>query len=233
MEDSVETGRTGCCSGRNRVERRGPGDRGKIYSHLAGLYQSPSWDLLQNGLDRLIVESSTAFVHGEPRLKLAEKLDSLERDIYCQGLETFQDEFVRLFVNSPEGVAAPPFASFYSETRLQGEAARTALAHYERFQLTPSAENGEVPDHIVNELEFLSILCAMEDEAEKEGLEPEARALRRAQADFLLDHFIEWAAPFCDRLVQGSRLAFYQLLGIFTKGFLAQEREHLERVPKT
>jgi len=165
-------------------------------------------------------------------LRLAEVLDRLERESYRFGIEIFQDEYVRLFVNSPDGVAAPPYASFYSENRLFGEAARTALAYYERFELAPSEVNSDVPDHIVNELEFLAILCAMEQEAEDKALPSEARRLREAQADFLTGHLLGWANLFCERLTKNSRLAFYQLLGIFTRGFLVQEREYLEKILK-
>jgi anaerobic sulfite reductase subunit A len=143
-------------------------------------------------------------------------------------LEPFQEEYVRLFVNSREGVLAPPYASFYTEGSLFGAAARQALAFYEQFLLTLDTSRNEPPDHIVYELEFLSFLCSMEQEALDQDKQPEADELRKAQADFFCDHLFPWANRFCDRIVENSGLAYYQLVGAFTKGFLTRERALLE-----
>ncbi len=230
MSKSAGVARNSSDAPEDRSFRRGPEERAGIYSQIASLYRAPSWVTVQGVLDRLILKHPACFIGAQPDLRLAEALDRLEREAYRFSLETFQDEYVRLFVNSPDGVAAPPHASFYSENRLPGEAAKTALAYYERFELAPAEANSDMPDHIINELEFLAILCAMEQEAEDKALRSEARRLRAAQADFLTGHLLEWANLFCERLTKSSRLAFYQLLGILTRGFLAQERERLERI---
>lgn len=227
MSAPSERGNPSCRAGGPGAPPLEPAERAGIYSLIASLYQAPTWETARGVLDCLVVKYPACFIGAQPDLRLAEALDRLEREAYRFSLESFQDEYVRLFVNSPDGVAAPPHASFYSESRLLGEAAGKALAFYERFELAPAEANSDVPDHIINELEFLSILCAMEQEAQDKALPGEARRLRTAQADFLTGHLLEWANLFCERLTLSSRLAFYQLLGIFTRGFLAQEREHL------
>ncbi len=211
-----------------------PGERAEIYQELARLYRAPSWEQVRSALDhallkypKLLLDSKDAHFHP------AKELDRHEKESYRFGLEAFQAEYVRLFVNSPEGVSAPPHASFYAEGTLCGQAAREALTHYERFLITPDTSENEPPDHISYELEFLSFLCAMEQEALDQARQDDADELRKAQADFFCNHLFPWASRFCDRVVENSRLAYYQLVGAFTKGFLAQEWTLAERTPST
>ncbi len=201
-----------------------PGQRAAIYQELAHLFRTPSWDQVRRSLDnvllkhpRFLLDSKDAHFHP------AKELDRHEKESYRFGLEAFQTEYVRLFVNSREGVLAPPHASFYTEGTLCGFAAREALAHYERFRITPNTSENEPPDHISYELEFLSFLCAMEQEAIDEARKDDADKLREAEADFFCNHLFPWANRFCDRVVENSRLAYFQLVGVFTKGFLAHE----------
>lgn len=211
-----------------------PGQRATIYQELAHLYRTPSWEQVQGALDhvllkypKFLLDSKDAHFHPVKELKRYEK------ESYRLGLESFQAEYVRLFVNSREGVLAPPHASFYTEGSLFGQAAQEALTHYERFRITPDASENEPPDHISYELEFLSFLCATEQEALDQGRQEDADGLRMAQADFLYNLLIPWANRFCDRIVENSSLAYYRLVGAFTKGFLAHESALVEGKPTT
>jgi anaerobic sulfite reductase subunit A len=206
-----------------------PGKRAEIYQALARLYQAPSWEQVQSALDQVLLKNPKFLLESKDgHFHLAKELDRHEKESYRYGLESFQEEYVRLFVNSREGVLAPPYASFYTEGCLLGEAAREALAFYEQFRLTLDNSQNEPPDHIVYELEFLSFLCSTEQEALDQGRGPEADELRTAQADFFFGHLFPWANRFCDRIIENSSLAYYQLVGAFTKGFLTRERALLE-----
>jgi len=208
---------------------RVPGKRAELYQELARLYQVPSWEQVKSALDQVLLKYPKFLLDNKDgHFHLAKELDRQEKESYRFGLESFQEEYVRLFVNAREGVLAPPYASFYTEGCLFGEAAREALAFYEQFLLTLDTSQKEPPDHIVCELEFLSFLCSMEQEALDQGRQPEADELRKAQADFFCNHLFPWANRFCDRIVENSSLAYYQLVGAFTKGFLAHERTLLE-----
>lgn len=209
-----------------------PDRRAEIYQELARLYHAPSWEQVRGALDQVLLRFPKFLLDvKDAHFHLAKELDRHEKESYRFGLESFQAEYVRLFVNSGQGVLAPPYASFYTEGSMFGEAAREALAYYERFSLTLDTAQKEPPDHVVYELEFLSFLCSMEQEALDESRQQEADELRRAQADFFCKHLFPWANIFCDRIVQNSRLAYYQLLGAFMKGFLAHERTLLETRP--
>lgn len=203
------------------------GTRADLYQQIAGLYIPPTWEIVGGAFDRLLSKYSGFLVSGNPQVKIARELDLLEKEAYLFSIETFQEEYLRLFVNAPEGVAVPPYASFYTEGRLYGKAARDAQIFYERFQLSPASKGAEPPDYIVYELEFLSFLCSMQQKALEGERAEEVRELDRAQVDFFVRHFFPWANRFCDRLFEASRLAYFQILGIFTKGFLLNERRLL------
>jgi TorA maturation chaperone TorD len=201
-----------------------PGRRAEIYQELAHLYRSPSWERLQGALDHVLLKYPKFLLDSKDvHFHAAKELDRHEKECYRLGLESFQAEYVRLFVNSDQGVLAPPYASFYTEGSLFGQAAREALAFYERFRIAPDMAKREPPDHIGCELEFLSFLCTMEQEALDKSRQHDADELRKAQEDFFCNHLLPWANKFCDRIVENSRLAYYQLVGAFTKGFLAYE----------
>ncbi len=70
--------------------------------------------------------------------------------------------------------------------------------------------DGEAPDHVAVELDFLSALCAREAEAEERGAVTEADAHRRAERSFLLAHPLRWLPAFAEavgRAAPGSLLA--------------------------
>ena len=100
-----------------------------------------------------------------------------------------------------------------SDTGLQGEALVVVTANVGHLgQFTGVSCPGEP---------YRGALCSMEQEALDGSRQKEAQELRKAQANFFLSHLLPWANTLCDRIVQKSRLAYYQLLGAFTKGFLA------------
>ena len=180
-----------------------PGQRAAIYQELAHLYRTPSWEQVQGALDHVLLKYPKFLLDNkDAHFHPVKELERHEKESYRLGLESFQAEYVRLFVNTREGVLAPPYAS----------------------------EN-EPPDHISYELEFLSFLCAMEQEALDQGRQEDADGLRKAQADFLCNLLIPWANRFCDRIVENSNLAYYRLVGAFTKGFLAHESALVEGKP--
>jgi TorA maturation chaperone TorD len=209
-----------------------PGQRAAIYQELAHLYRTPSWEQVQSALDQVLLKYPKFLLdRKDAHFHPVKELERHEKESYRLGLESFQAEYVRLFVNSREGVLAPPYASFYTEGSLFGQAAQEALAHYEQFRITPDTSGNEPPDHISFELEFLSFLCTMEQEALDQGRQEAAHRLRKAQMNFLLNHLFSWANRFCDRIVENGDLAYYQLVGAFTKGFLAHELALAEGKP--
>ncbi len=120
-----------------------------------------------------------------------------------------QAEYVRLFINGPGGVAAPPYASVYINSAgiLHQQGYDQALAMYYRAGLEP-VEGSESPDHICHELTFIGLLLEL---GERELLD-----------DFIQDHFSRWYPAFYERLIHANPLEFYKILAQVTELCLQQ-----------
>ncbi len=121
-------------------------------------------------------------------------------------LEDLQVEYTRLFINAMPHVIAPPFGSVYMDQSLQGAFAGDTLAFYKMkgFGMEPDAD---LPDHIIHELEFLSLLAEDDDIAGEE--------------EFLRKLFRPWFTKFATRVIDGTHHPYYrvvvQLIDFFTK----------------
>lgn len=125
---------------------------------------------------------------------------------YTDSIEDLQVEYTRLFINARPHVVAPPYGSVYIDKSLQGKFAGDTLAFYREkgFAMDDSAD---LPDHLIHELEFLSLLAADNDQ---EGEEL-----------FLKKFFRPWFRQFHQRVVAESQHPYFQvvsqLIDFFTK----------------
>lgn len=114
-----------------------------------------------------------------------------------------------LFVSGRRG-SPPPYESAHLGPDIDVATAVAAVdAAYRSAGFVVDAD-GEAPDHVAVELDFLSALCARETEAEAEGREAEAERLRRLQCAFLLAHpprFLPGFAEAAAEAAPGSLLA--------------------------
>ncbi len=124
-------------------------------------------------------------------------------------LETLQAEYVRLFINSPGGVAAPPYASVYVNHSgiMRQKGYDEAMFFYNKAGFEP-VESGESPDHIMHELNFLGLLLDRDDMS--------------LTSDFLNSHLCKWYPRFEQRIVIAEPLPFFQILAQVTHLCLKQ-----------
>ncbi len=121
-------------------------------------------------------------------------------------LEDLQVEYTRLFINGAPHVIAPPFGSVYMDQSLQGTFAGNTLAFYKNkgFGMEKDAD---LPDHLIHELEFLSLLAKDNDIA--------------GEKEFLIKLFRPWFGKFQIRINDSVLHPFYrvvvQLIDFFTK----------------
>ncbi len=122
-------------------------------------------------------------------------------------LEDVQVEHTRLFINAIPSVIAPPYASVYykGDGTLYGAIAEQTKQFYREkgFELE---ETGDVPDHIVFELEFLALLAG-EDQ--------------QGCTDFLNTLFTPWFILFKSKVLEEAHHPYYkvvvQLIDFFTR----------------
>jgi len=135
------------------------------------------------------------------------------RQSYCanqEGLELLQIEYTRLFINSSPAVIAPPYSSVYldQEGNLYGPSAVWVhkFYHLHGFELSGA---GDIPDHLVLELDFLALLI-------EEGQDDVAE-------QFLSEHFRKWFPRFKERVLNGSTNKFNSTLLTLVDFFTREE----------
>ena len=123
-------------------------------------------------------------------------------------IETLQIEHTRLFINAVPHVIAPPYGSVYmrGEGTVMNRSTELIREFYRQrgFELAPGTE---IADHIVCELEFLSLLAESGEQEDEEK--------------FLHKFFRPWFGKFHDRIIEGADHHFYRvvvrLIDFFTK----------------
>jgi TorA maturation chaperone TorD len=111
-----------------------------------------------------------------------------------------QADHVRLFVNAMEGVAAPPYASWYRDGTLGGPTTSWVAATYLAQQIAIAAEAGEPPDYLPCELGFLHFLSRHEFAARQTGDRPALADALAARHRFITSHFAHFVPMFLARV---------------------------------
>ena len=123
-----------------------------------------------------------------------------------------EQAYVRLFINSRDGIVAPLYASCYEAGRAPGEDAPLmgppAVLMKERFEskgLSLGDHIQEPPDHLAIELEYLYFLL-------ERGWSDDDAALKDEAVSFAGEIMLPWVTKFQKRLVTvETKRRFYQL----------------------
>ncbi|KAF0188557.1 MAG: putative component of anaerobic [Desulfobulbaceae bacterium] len=126
-------------------------------------------------------------------------------------IEALQIEYTRLFINGAPHVVAPPYASVYMDKSLQGAFALKTLSFY-RAKGFAMEKDADLPDHLIHELEFLSLLAQENDLAGEE--------------EFLTTLFRPWYKQFCPRVGQETRHPYYRMVVNLIDFFTTEEKKN-------
>lgn len=110
--------------------------------------------------------------------------------------DRLEAERVRLFVNAPGGVPAPPYGSWWIEGTLSGRTTEQVADRYLAEGLQIQHRTGPA-DYLPTELEFLSFLLHHQLAARMTGAEDLERESREREQDFLRLHMRNWIPAFC------------------------------------
>ena len=177
-----------------------------IYRFCAQSMQYPQSDWFTPGyIDAL--QNLLAALKGDEELLQLRKMAAAGDDL----LEELQVEYTRLFITGVPHVAAPPYGSVYLQKTLRGKYSDEILAYYRAcgYSLAPGAE---LPDHLVNQLEFLAALAA-------EGN-------RTAEEEFLRRFFLPWFQTFAAAVRAATAHPVYRIIIGIIDFFTKEEEDY-------
>jgi TorA maturation chaperone TorD len=176
---------------------------GAIYGALARAFGPVEDNLVEGRALRELRRLGAHRPEGTAALSTLSEVEGQE----LEDLETLTAERLRLF----EKGRCPPYESSYrgEADPLKDVLMADVAGFYRAFGLMPS---GELPDHLVSELEFMGVLCLQEARATLAGEEEAAAVVRDALRKFMTDHLGRWVGHFRDAIQKEARVSLYPLL---------------------
>lgn len=155
--------------------------------------------------DRTLLKELASTLESAPGNKLKKELAKLDEMLKGGGvtLDSLRAEYTRLFVKgevSPyeSSYAGRPFAELHDRADVSG--------FYAAVGLKPT---GELPDHIVSELEFMGLLNVKEAYALAHNRREEAEVCSDMKRKFLSEHLGSWTHPLSQAVKERARLPIY------------------------
>ncbi len=203
--------------------------RAQVYAALSTAYARPADGRLLEILRHwgMLVDELTTWAFPETMRsglrRIEACLDESTSKASTEFLHVLSAEFTRLFrgldrFQSPP----PPYESVYMDGGLlYGPSTDKVRQRYSRFHLR--AHNGEPPDHVALELDFMRFLC--EREARDWQTEEKARDLLTEEDTFLNDHLASWIPSFCRNIRSFDTTGFYSALADVTEDWICCDQE--------
>jgi DMSO reductase family type II enzyme chaperone len=137
--------------------------------------------------------------------------------------DELRTEYVRLFeVGAGGGAPCSLFAGHHETDRLR--VMEELLRFYNYFDLRLA--EGQLPDHITVELEFMHYLASMEGESLAGGGDHES--YRRAQGDFLERHLGRWLPVLREKTARQEPAPFFGKLVALADEFTRKDHDYLK-----
>jgi DMSO reductase family type II enzyme chaperone len=194
--------------------------RSQAYLFLGRTFAFPSQAFFDDVIGGRWQEQATDFL---PRLPFA--APPLAGDPPTVSCDDFQAEYNRLFeVGTMGGPPCPLLGGFYDRDRMR--VMEELIRFYNYFGL--GLAQGQLPDHITVEMEFMHYLTYKEAEAQQIANGQES--YQRAQKDFLDRHLGKWVPVLRQKLAKCQPLPFFDGLVAWTEDFLGRDRQYLKSV---
>lgn len=102
------------------------------------------------------------------------------------------------------------------------------LRFYHFFGLRLSKDAHDFPDHLSTELEFMSYLLTLEEQAKQDGRD--TLPFHLAQRDFLIRHLARWVPEFCARVDERAPSSGYRQLASWLESMVSNHCDDLESI---
>ena len=185
------------------------------YKALSLLFGAPAEGLHNN---RCIYDEfvSNAALLDSKMLELAKKLKRTSDQLNIAELST---EFNRLFKVGDGGLLACPFSSAYENIKQVDRLAQWIESEYKKADFVPG--NAKIPyDHILTELEFISMVIEKAAAHLKKNEAAEANYYNELRCDFIKVHALKWVPDFTRAIIFNSKSPFYLQLAILARTML-------------
>lgn len=205
-------------------------DRARVYSFLSAVFSDPStekfsrvWDPEMQSTLLEVCRRLEESRKGRIATRAAEKLTEAIGDTAPHEVN---EEFIRIFGHTLSKEIAPYELEYLKNQEVFAVTQSLADINgfYAAFGL--QVEAAERADHIAIESEFLSHVILKEAVAIENNLGEESiEVCRKAQHDFMREHFVWWAAGFAKGLIAHPSASFYLCAGGFLLEFLKTEHK--------
>jgi TorA maturation chaperone TorD len=198
--------------------------RAAIYRLLGGAFAHPTAERLGD-LARAACETAEAAPTPDA---VRDQLAALAAAAGASDAASVAGEYVFLFERQ---VRCPPHEGAWGDRpQLAGKAATLAdiAGFYSAFGLVPEGSQPDTEDHLVAELEYMSILALKEAWALARGERDAVEVTRHAAAAFLAEHLGRWAPTFAAELTAASPLPYYTAAAALLTRWLALETDGLD-----
>lgn len=176
-------------------------DVARVYRFLSQCMQYPDTEWMTDDFFNVLYNLLGTLGAVDDGTLIKKEIDSSQDPV-----EDLQVEYTRLFINGIPYVVAPPYGSVYMDQSFQGAFAGDTLAFYKKKGFGME-EKADLPDHLIHELEFLSLLAEENDSTGEE--------------EFLQKLFRPWYKKFQLRVIEKTHHPYYrvlvQLIDFFTK----------------
>ncbi|MGH9876232.1 MAG: TorD/DmsD family molecular chaperone [Nitrososphaerales archaeon] len=196
---------------------------------LGFMYPGRSWlAAMEKFLDARNEDTANKVPQGENLLK-----SSLKQSLDQHALEGIEREHNHLFT-ATANVLIPVYETEYGMDTVFAKTKE--LADLNGFYLAFGVElgkdaNGERPDHLGIELEFMATLLIKEAYARNEGWDDKANVCLEGRKKFLKDHIGRWGPTFCTMLNRKTEVEFYKTLAGLTADLINKNLKDLNVKP--
>ncbi len=183
-------------------------EREIIYKTFAKLFNYPDEELIEWIKSGVISEFLELIKMDE--VKIVERNQWNKLNSKSDLLEVLQVEFTHLFINSFPSIPAPLYKSFYEDNEIMGSSIASLIDTYEKYGFEVSKTSNELPDNLVLQFEFVSLLI-------------NDNVSLNEQYGFISEFILSWTKKLEEKIVQNANLDFYKDLLFTVNNFLIND----------